>query len=338
AKVAAGEVEGRVDHLAAELEAVRAEEARGRRERAEKCDRAAALDRAETEARGRIESLEGRLAETLEAEEAARAALQGHLDRCAEVEGEVERLAAEERRLQGEREALQEELRGLEQQLSELRHQTAELRLRFQERYHTEPEAARDAAGPAEVELAEMERQIPELARKLERIGPVNLTAIEEHRELEERLAFLNRQRQDLEAAIEDIRQAIRRINRTSRERFLTTFEQIDRHFAELFTHLFEGGTAHLHLVDPDNPLESGIEITAQPPGKKNQTIGLLSGGEKALTTLALIFSTYRVRPAPFCLLDEVDAPLDDANVLRFNRLLRGLAETTQFPPSPTTR
>jgi chromosome segregation protein len=176
-----------------------------------------------------------------------------------------------------------------------------------------------------------MEAALPDLVRKLERIGPVNLMAIAEHQELTERLDFLTGQRQDLEAAIADIREAIRRINRTSKERFLSSFEAIASHFRQLFATLFDGGQAELTLLDPDNPLESGIDIVAQPPGKRLQNISLLSGGEKALTTLALIFATHQVKPAPFCLLDEVDAPLDDANVARFNRLLGAMAAASQF-------
>jgi len=331
AKVTVGEAEGRLHHLQGELSAIREEEGRGRVERAAKSQRATALDRQEAEGRARILRLEGELAAGLAAEAAARADLQGAIERVAAVEEAVSALADREHRLTGEREAEQERLYRAEQEAAELRHTSHETRVRFEDRYQCTPEVARAQAEGVAVELAEMAREIPELTAKIDRIGPVNLSAIAEHEELAARLAFLTGQRTDLEQAIDDIRQAIRRINRTSRERFLTTFQEINRHFGELFTALFEGGSAQLHLLDPDNPLESGIEITAQPPGKKNGSILLLSGGEKALTTLALIFSTYRVRPAPFCLLDEVDAPLDDANVGRFNRLLQTMAGSTQF-------
>ena len=331
AKVLVGEAEGRLRHLKSELGAIHEEEQRGRDERTAKSERATALDRQEAEGHERLRRLEGELATALTAEEAARGELQEAVDRVAGVEEGVTTLSEREHRLIATREAEQERLHHAEQESAEVRHTAHETRVRFEDRYQCTPEVARDQAEAVEVELAEMEREIPELARKLDNIGPVNLSAIAEHEELAERLDFLTGQRTDLEAAIDDIRQAIRRINRTSRERFITTFEQIDHHFGELFTALFEGGQAKLHLLDPDNPLESGIEITAQPPGKRNGSITLLSGGEKALATLALIFSTYRVRPAPFCLLDEVDAPLDDANVGRFNRLLRTMAGSTQF-------
>ncbi len=331
AKVTVGEVEGRRRRLDGELATIREEEERGRSERAAKSERATALDRQEAACHARLRHLEGELAAALAAEEEARSALQEAVERVTGLEEAVSTLAERERQLTGEREETQERLHRGEQEAAELRHAAHEMRVRFEDRYQTTPEAARQEAGEVEVELAEMEREIPELSRKIDNIGPVNLSAIAEHEELAKRLDFLTGQRTDLEAAIDDIRQAIRRINRTSRERFLSTFEAINHHFGELFTALFEGGQAQLHLLDPDNPLESGVEITAQPPGKKNGSITLLSGGEKALTTLALIFSTYRVRPAPFCLLDEVDAPLDDANVGRFNRLLRTMAGSTQF-------
>lgn len=331
AKVLVGETEGRLRHIRGELTTIRAEERRGRDERGAKSALATDLDRQEAEGHARLRGLEGELATALSAEEGARAELQHAVDWVAGVEEGVATLSEREHRLIATREQEQERLHRAEQESAEVRHTAHETRVRFEDRYQTAPEQGRDQGEAVEVDLAEMERQIPELAAKLDRIGPVNLSAIAEHEELSERLKFLTGQRTDLEQAIDDIRQAIRRINRTSRERFVTTFEQIDHHFGELFTTLFEGGQAKLHLLDPDNPLESGIEITAQPPGKKNGSINLLSGGEKALTTLALIFSTYRVRPAPFCLLDEVDAPLDDANVGRFNRLLQTMAVSTQF-------
>jgi chromosome segregation protein len=169
------------------------------------------------------------------------------------------------------------------------------------------------------------------LRAKIERLGPVNLLALKELDELEERSQFLTHQRKDLVEALKSLDETIREIDVTCTERFVATFEQVNEVFAETFSTLFGGGAARLDLVDEDDPLESGIDITAQPPGKKNQSVQLLSGGEKALTALSLLISLFRIKPSPFCILDEVDAPLDDANVERFADLVHAMTEHTQF-------
>jgi chromosome segregation protein len=169
------------------------------------------------------------------------------------------------------------------------------------------------------------------LRAKIERLGPVNLLALKEVDELEERSRFLSDQRKDLVEALKSLDETIREIDSTCIERFVSTFEQVNEVFAETFSTLFGGGTARLDLVDEEDPLESGIDITAQPPGKKNQSVQLLSGGEKALTALSLLISLFRIKPSPFCILDEVDAPLDDANVERFSDLVEAMTEHTQF-------
>ena len=172
---------------------------------------------------------------------------------------------------------------------------------------------------------------IDALRAKLERLGPVNLLALKELDELEERSGFLTSQRNDLVEALRALDETIREIDATCTERFVATFEQVNEVFAETFSTLFGGGTARLDLVDEDDPLESGIDITAQPPGKKNQSVQLLSGGEKALTALSLLLALFRIKPSPFCILDEVDAPLDDANVERFADLVEAMTQHTQF-------
>jgi len=172
---------------------------------------------------------------------------------------------------------------------------------------------------------------IDALRAKLERLGPVNLLALKELDELEERSGFLTNQRNDLVEALRALDETIREIDATCTERFVATFEQVNEVFAETFSTLFGGGTARLDLVDEDDPLESGIDITAQPPGKKNQSVQLLSGGEKALTALSLLLALFRIKPSPFCILDEVDAPLDDANVERFADLVEAMTQHTQF-------
>jgi chromosome segregation protein len=187
-----------------------------------------------------------------------------------------------------------------------------------------EPPADDDARATLEAEVARLTDQI-------ERIGPVNVLAIDEHQELEQRESFLRTQRDDLVQSIESLRTTIRKINMTSRELFRDAFENTNRFFGEIFASLFGGGTARMQLLDEEDVLESGIELVAQPPGKRNQSIAVLSGGERALTALALLFAIFRYKPSPFCILDEVDAPLDEVNNDRFVRLVRDMSRDTQF-------
>ncbi len=177
----------------------------------------------------------------------------------------------------------------------------------------------------------ELRDELEDIVRRLGSIGPVNMLAVEEHAEESARLDFLVRQQEDLNAARNDLRAAIRRINATATELFMTTFEAIRENFRKTFEHLFSGGEANLWLADPESPLESRVEIHAAPGGKRTQRIDLLSGGERALTALSLLFGIYLVKPSPFCLLDEVDAPLDESNIERFIRLLQGFKAQTQF-------
>ena len=170
--------------------------------------------------------------------------------------------------------------------------------------------------------LAEIEEDLERLRRDRERLGAVNLRAEEELREVEVQHTSLTTERDDLVEAIKRLRQGIQSLNREARERLLTSFETVNDHFKRLFTELFGGGEAALHLIESDDPLEAGLEIIAKPPGKKPQTLSLLSGGEQALTALALIFAVFLTNPSPICVLDEVDAPLDDHNVERFCTLL----------------
>ncbi len=184
---------------------------------------------------------------------------------------------------------------------------------------------------PSDEARFELEGEVNKLTDQIEKIGPVNVLAIEEHNELEGRESFLRTQRDDLVQAIESLRTTIRKINLTSRELFRDAFNAVNESFGQLFSSLFGGGTARMQLLDEEDVLESGIELVAQPPGKKNQSIALLSGGERALTALALLFAIFRYKPSPFCILDEVDAPLDEVNNERFVRLVRDMARDTQF-------
>jgi chromosome segregation protein len=178
-------------------------------------------------------------------------------------------------------------------------------------------------------ELSEVEAKLERLRRDRERLGAVNLRAEEELREVETQHASLASERDDLVEAIKRLRQGIQNLNREARERLLASFEMVSNHFKHLFTELFGGGTAELQLVEHEDPLEAGLEIVARPPGKKPATLSLLSGGEQALTALALIFAVFLTNPAPICVLDEVDAPLDDHNIERFCDLLDEMTRST---------
>ena len=174
------------------------------------------------------------------------------------------------------------------------------------------------------------QQQLDKTSEALNRLGPINLAAIDEFAQQDERKQYLDAQHQDLVSALETLETAIRKIDRETRQKFKDTFEQVNSGLQTLFPKVFGGGSAYLELTDEDL-LETGVSIMARPPGKKNSTIHLLSGGEKALTALSLVFSIFRLNPAPFCMLDEVDAPLDDANVGRFCNLVREMSETVQF-------
>jgi chromosome segregation protein len=182
-----------------------------------------------------------------------------------------------------------------------------------------------------EGDKAAIEEELKELKLKISRIGEVNLSAIQEYDELIERYNFMSQQFQDLTDAKEQLRKVIERINRICSKRFKETFDQVNERFMKVFPVLFGGGEAKLILIEDVEKGEMGIDIIAKPPGKKSQNVGLLSGGEKALTAVSLIFAIFLVKPSPFCLLDEVDAPLDDANVFRFNDLVKEMAKRSQI-------
>lgn len=189
---------------------------------------------------------------------------------------------------------------------------------------------------PIEVSAIEESKEVlviekETLQNKMKSLGEVNLACFDEFEELKNREQFLEQQKQDLIESKENLKKAIQKINRTSKELFLETFTKIEEEFKKNFRLLFNGGRARLILLDPENILESGVEIEVQPPGKKLQNVSLLSGGEKALTAISLVFAIFRVRPSPICVLDEIDAPLDEANVDRFNQILREFARESQF-------
>ena len=184
---------------------------------------------------------------------------------------------------------------------------------------------------PAASRTLTPDEMVTDLRAKVDRMGAVNMMAIDQFDDLESRHTFLTAQRKDLVDSIAATNDAIRKIDKTTRERFQEAFTIINQNFEGTFTTLFGGGKAGLVLLDESDALESGIDIIASPPGKRLQSIQLLSGGEKALTAMALMFAIFKYRPSPFCLLDEIDAPLDDANIGRFVEMLQGMGEHTQF-------
>jgi chromosome segregation protein len=221
-----------------------------------------------------------------------------------------------------------------EERMESARRRLSDIEREIHDMLEIEPQGV---AGLAEIEpgaelpaLAEIEENLEKLRRDRERLGAVNLRAEEELREVETQHTTLTTERDDLVEAIKRLRQGIQSLNREARERLLASFEVVNSHFKRLFVELFGGGEAALHLIESDDPLEAGLEIIAKPPGKKPQTLSLLSGGEQALTALALIFAVFLTNPSPICVLDEVDAPLDDHNVERFCNLLHEMTATTE--------
>ena len=201
----------------------------------------------------------------------------------------------------------------------------------MKERYGTSL-SAMVGARAGELPGEEMARRLEELKKEMEGFGEVNLMALEEYQELKNRHDFLTEQQTDLQQALDDLRKTIARISRTTNKRFTETFHLVNEKFREAFTRLFKGGQASLVLLDNgQDPSTAGIDIVAQPPGKKLQNIDLLSGGEKALIAIALLFGLFMIKPSPFCLLDEADAPLDDTNIDRFIDLARDFSRTSQF-------
>ena len=188
-----------------------------------------------------------------------------------------------------------------------------------------------DISQVAQLDLKALQRRASKLSLAITELGPINAAAIEEYKAVKERSEFLRKQYEDLSAAKDNLEAVITEINSGMTKRFKEAFAQINIYFAQCYVKLFGGGTAVLKLTEPDNILDSGIDIQVQPPGKKLQSLYLMSGGERALTVIALLFALLSYQPAPFCILDEIDAPLDDANIQRFANFLREYAAKTQF-------
>ncbi|MGR8934561.1 MAG: chromosome segregation protein SMC [Gammaproteobacteria bacterium] len=245
-----------------------------------------------------------------------------------QTEAELTQLAEEQLRVQRELQSRKDALDSIrfEQQESIVRQQTLAEQL---QELHADAEQI-VAELPEDAEEQSWKIKVDRLSEQLERLGTVNLTAIEEYQAQAVRMDFLNEQHADLSRSLETLTQAIAKIDKESRQRFKETFDKINTGLQQKFPKLFGGGQAYLELAD-QNVQEAGVNIIARPPGKRNSSIHLLSGGEKALTAVALVFSIFELNPAPFCLLDEVDAPLDDANVGRFSKMVEEMSEAVQF-------
>jgi chromosome segregation protein len=241
--------------------------------------------------------------------------------------------------IKDQREKALEQLRLLELEQAQRKLKREHVVGQLEERYHAAfaelqaelAEAPPPDAGAAPPGPEEMESELARYRTKMARIGEVHLGAIKEYQQLKERYEFLLAQKADLEKAIEDLHKVIRKINTISQQRFMETFTAINEKLTEVFPRLFNGGKAELILTEPDKPLETGVEYMIHPPGKKLTRMSLLSGGEKAMAAIAFIFSVFLIRPAAFCLMDEIDAPLDDANLYRFNDLLQHIGEKSQI-------
>ncbi|MBC2713462.1 MAG: hypothetical protein HGJ94_21420 [Desulfosarcina sp.] len=237
--------------------------------------------------------------------------------------------------IQNQREELHQKIRMLEMDLAEKRIKRENLENRCQEYYHCAiadfGNTDKQPDDTCEQSPEELEKILVTIRQKIVTIGDVNLEAIREFEEQKQRYDFLCEQRNDLVKAIDGLHRVIRKINRITQERFLDTFNRINEKLQEVFPRLFEGGSARLVLTNPNEPLETGVEFLVHPPGKKLTRMSLLSGGEKALSAISFIFSIFLLRPASFCLMDEIDAPLDDANIIRFNNLMKVIGEKSQL-------
>jgi len=241
--------------------------------------------------------------------------------------------------IKSRREKSLEKFRMLELEVSQLQLKRDNTANRLEERYQSgfeylKSEFSQDDAAKAiiaDMTIDAMETDLKNSRETIAKIVDVNLGAIKEYEQLKDRFDFLETQRDDLLKAIEDLHKVIRKINKITQQKFMETFNAINEKLMEVFPRLFDGGEARLVLIEPEKPLESGVELMIHPPGKKLTRLSLLSGGEKALSAIAFIFSIFLIKPASFCLLDEIDAPLDDANVFRFNNLLQLIGENSQI-------
>ena len=284
---------------------------------------------------GTLEKVLTKAFDAITAEEEALAATRTRLSR---IEGDTLEKETERKELITLHEERSETLRKEEVALAGFLTRLEELRTRTLEQYQTPIETLNATFQEkihgllqGDVQREDLKGKLVRLKRKIHRIGDVNAAAVTQYEEMKERHGFLSDQQKDLTASLDDLESIIRKINRITQERFVETFHRINEKLEEIFPKLFEGGSARLVLTDPSKPLETGVELMIQPPGKKQARLSLLSGGEKALSAIAFVFSIFLLKPSSFCVMDEIDAPLDDANVLRFNNLLTLIAESSQI-------
>jgi chromosome segregation protein len=279
-----------------------------------------AITDAENEIKGHIELLDSERRVFVAKQEA-------HAVKTQELHAAEEQARTERHDL----EQAQKKLSAIEVKRTELRMKIEHLKDNVWTTYHTELEAVVQELGQFEIDTEEARLRRDELRQKIDQMGPINVDALQEYNELKERYDLLSAQQNDINESINNLKATIAKLDGETKELFNEAFIAIQEKFKEVFALLFEGGRAELVLLDESNILESGIEIIAQPRGKKFQSITLLSGGERALTAIALLFAAFLVKPSPFCMLDEVDAPLDEANVTRFTRLIREMSNRSQF-------
>jgi chromosome segregation protein len=289
---------------------------------------------ASTSLREKIHQWEKELEDCLEKHRIQQEALSVQKEKVEALSNTWKEVEASSKYLRQELEEVRQKIHEEELRSSEVQLKIAHLQDSMRERYGTTlstPVGAIPAAGGGEFQKEEMSKRLDELKRALDGFGEVNLMAIEEYQELKQRHDFLTEQQTDLQQALDSLKKAIIRINRTTTKRFLETFHLVNEKFKEVFMRLFKGGQASLLLLDEQDPSMTGVDIVAQPPGKKLQGIDLLSGGEKALVAVALLFGLFMIKPTPLCLFDEVDAPLDDANINRFIELVKEFSKDSQF-------
>jgi chromosome segregation protein len=330
-RVAHARAEGALAALERRLSAARDSLAHAR-------SRIEALVREEAEHHATLESVAGvdadagsELEELFGRRDALALELRAFDERLAAATEQAESLEAQARSLRRSAEERSEARHRLELDRADAEARERSILERIELEWHAPLERLLETAEPAQGELETLRAELQAVQADLERLGPINMLAVEEHEEESRRLEFLTAQREDLTKARDDLQSAIRQINRSAKQLFTETFEAIRGNFKRTFQTLFEGGECDVFLADPDEPLESTIEISASPRGKRTQRIHLLSGGERALTALALLFAIYLVKPSPFCVLDEVDAPLDEANIARFLEMLQQFKSETQF-------
>jgi chromosome segregation protein len=321
--------------LALQIESLRSQEGSLRESRQR-------LDQQLTEMKTRRSALEEVLSEgetpirdqqqALEAQLQQRVDVEAELTAARQLLGDIDAALREQEQARGQVEQeVQRERETLEQ--GRMQRQEFLVREKTLEEQLAETEFQRDqllAQLPDDANVASWQEEHEKIGARIQRLGPINLAAIDEFREQSERMEYLESQHADVTESLETLEDAIRKIDRETRTRFRETFDNVDAGIKELFPKLFGGGHAYLELTGEDL-LDTGVSVMARPPGKRNASIHLLSGGEKALTAVALVFAIFQLNPAPFCMLDEVDAPLDDANVGRFCDMVKEMSERVQF-------